>query len=300
MKHHRPTDQTHERPPKSGPLARAAAALALRRTGGYKWTMTACVAVAGFAGLAVLANTATSAKSTSQHHGAPPTKNIAFAHLKRQVLAAAKDEGNFISASTSTLVPNGTSAAPPGLPAQQGALVPYTNRSWFDPVTGAQRTEHITAHGIESEQAETLTRTPRLRDYHFTQLYYPTRVWYSYTKREPGSASPSSTRSLAQVLLNRTHCPYSVTGQATIAGQRTLVMAPANTTPGVYCDFPTIWVNARTYQLVQTVANGVQGTTTIDQQWLPRTPANIALTQIHVPAGFAQSPTPPPFDPSAY
>ncbi len=302
MTDHQPPEQTTARsgsPSQPGRPDRGATTDDSPRRRGRRRRVVAGGLTAAVAVLAALASTAIGANPARHHRTAAKMGNLGSAYVRGRVLAAAAEDRDLILASISTFVPNGTTTAQPGPPEPQAAIVGYTNRTWSDPVTDAMLSEHTTSAGVQSVVGETLTRTPGRLRYQSTELDYPTRTWYSYTHDVAGS-NPPTTETLPEWLLRRSRCPYTVTGQATIDGQRTLVMAPENTFPGVYCGYPTIWVNATTYQLVQTVTNGVYGTTTVERQWLPRTPANIALTLVQIPTGFTESASVPPFDPSGY
>jgi len=221
-----------------------------------------------------------------------------MAYIKRRMLAAAADERSDISASTTTYVP------------RLGAANGYTNRSWFDPVTRAQRTEHVVGGAIQSELGETVTTTPGMVHWHYIEVDFRNRTWYSYTHNDPGSLKPRRSLLLGPGfgLLSQRRCPYAVAGPAIVDGQETIALGPANRIQGRHCAGPTVWVNASTYQVVregdgsgtQNSAIGTHGTTTTDQQWIPRTPTGVAVVHVQIPAGFTESKSPPPFDPSAY
>jgi hypothetical protein len=244
-----------------------------RRESRHRAWATRAVATLLAAGASAAATSGSGAASANAHksirfdrHGVANTEQRLIAH----------DDSGYILASTSTFDP--TAAGASG----------YTNRSWFDPVTHAQRTEHITAAGIQSQEAETVTSRSGVLEWHFTQIDYATATWQTHDETNAGVFS-NPTTSFGQWLLSRRTCPYSVTGQATVDAQSTLILTP------VSCSAPTVWVNAATYGLVHTVQTSPQGTTTINQQWLARTPATIALTAIQIPARFTQRATLRPF-----
>ena len=242
----------------------------------------------------------------SAHHGAPANRAghvhpalrhpTSMAYVERRMLAALAEERNYISVTTTTYVP------------RAGAAEGYENRVWFDPVTRAQRSEHITSSGmIQSELGETVTTSPGMVHWHYTELDFANHTWYRYTQNDRDSLKPEPSPSAAFGLLNLPRCPYAVDGSATIDGQDTIILRPANRI-GHHCGRPTWWVNASTYQVVRrgqggdaagSMIGGTPGTTTTDR-WIPRTPTNVALTHVQIPAGFAKSKSPPPFNPSAY
>jgi hypothetical protein len=243
--------------------------------------------------------------SGSAHHGAPANAAgdahpafrypTSITYVERHMRAALADERNDISVSTTTYIP------------RAGAANGYANRSWFDPLTRAQRSEHITSSGtIQSELAETVTTTPGMVHWHYIELDFANHTWYRYTQNDRDSLKPQASTSAAFGLLSLPRCPYAVAGTTTIDGQDTIVLQPANR-PGHHCSGPTWWVNASTYQLVRRGQGGggagsmigAPGTTTT-YRWIPRTPTSVALTKIQIPAGFTKSKSPPPFNPSAY
>jgi hypothetical protein len=251
-----------------------------------------------------------SARQPRQSNIAPAARQPRSAHyprsiayIRRRMQEAEDADRDEISVSTSTFVPflkpRRTSPVLRRLKVRAGSVTWYRNRSWFDPVTRAQLSEYITTDGIQSEIAETVSRTPGMVHWHYTQLDFANHTWHRYTESNRATPNPAP-RSLSERLLNRRACPYAVAGQATVDGYKTIILKPANT-KGAYCQAATVWVNSTTYQIVRMVSpGGVYGTTTMDSQWIPRTRASEALTIAQIPTGFTYSITPPPFNPSAY
>ena len=188
------------------------------------------------------------------------------------------------------------------------------DESWSDAVT--QRTRNVD-YGADGKVQSEFVTTQRRRTLHFTTVDYSARNWMREQQRLPyaaegdGGAVQTAQGNFDRVAEHKAR----IVGKATVDGRSTLHLVenqtiPAHTVklppPGQFAKglkipkgfrippavFPAMhfhtdtWVDPVTYLPVRTGLTVHGHTTVTDERWLPRTPANLAKTEVVIPRGF--------------
>jgi hypothetical protein len=114
-------------------------------------------------------------------------------------------------------------------------------------------------------------------------VIYCNRTWWAGTRPGAYSRGGSGLDWPAQIRSSLSAGIYRVAGHQLVDGVKTIKLTEGPTLPSL-----TLWVSPVTYLPVRIISGPVQ----TDFQWLPPTPANLALLGLRAPAGFRQVPPP--------
>jgi hypothetical protein len=129
-----------------------------------------------------------------------------------------------------------------------------------------------------------------------TVVSYPSHTWWTARSPRPAVTGPASAGCLPgggiRLAGGRNAWPDFIRSQLacgayTLAGRHAVGGVDALEITG-NSGHLKLWVNAATYLPMRLETGGLQ----TDFQWLPRTPASVAMLNVRVPAGFHQVPPP--------
>lgn len=153
--------------------------------------------------------------------------------------------------------------------------------SWADTLTGRTR-EVVFRDGRAESALETIRGVRWMRS---IWVLYDGRVWTSHRTRVPAGASIAFT-AVDEAQANRdnvVHGRARIVGKSRVDGMQAVRLHEALAPPALGLD---TWVDSNTYLTLRQrfTAGGLASTT--DEDWLPRTPANVAKTRLVIPVGF--------------
>jgi hypothetical protein len=142
-----------------------------------------------------------------------------------------------------------------------------------------------------------------------TVVDYAARTWQRYQTPRPvvgdvhtrGLGSPyddlpnlDTPETVRQALNAKT---VTLTGKDTVDGRSAYRLTCRGVTGG-HAESETVWVDANNYLPLRVSYQGLSktgtGTGTVEMDWLPRTPTNLAALDLQPPAGFRHVPHPAP------
>jgi hypothetical protein len=155
--------------------------------------------------------------------------------------------------------------------------------SWADPLTGHTR-EVVFRAGRAESALETIRSGRWMRS---VWVLYDGHAWMSHRTRVPAGASIGFTAA-DEAQANRdniVHGRARIVGRSVVDGRQAVRLHEALAPPTLGLD---TLVDSLTYLTLREhfTAGGVVSTT--DEDWLPRSTANIAKTRLAIPAGFAR------------